>query len=145
VLDFAAPSNNVPVASGNNGTPTPANPSSISNLKITSVAVTDDGQDALGQWQYKGTLRLETGGIEATVTNIQVQALLGSNILATASIVPTVSVAANSSRDAVFVFASDTHAQVSALTVNVTVQFRDTNGNSGAVSSSDSCFGCWDY
>ena len=95
---------------------------------------------------YNGTVRLlETGGVELTVTNIQVQALLGSNILATASTVPMVSVSANASSDAVFAFAADTHVQASALTVNATVEFRDANGNTGAVSSSFSCFGCWDY
>jgi hypothetical protein len=40
----------------------------------------------------------------------------------------------------------DTHvADLSALTVGVTVQFRDANGNTGSVSNSFTCFGCWDY
>jgi hypothetical protein len=142
---FSACSNNGPTAPSNNS-PTPPSPSSLSNLTITLMTLSDAGQDAFGHWQYKGTVRLlETGGVQVTVTNIQVQALLGSNILATASTIPIVSVSANSSSDAVFGFAADTHVQASALTVHVTVEFRDVNGNTGAVSSSGSCFGCWDY
>ena len=101
--------------------------------------------DASGHWQYNGKIGLETGGIALTVTKIEVQALLGSTIVATASTTPTVSMSANSSTDAVFAFGADTHAQASALTVNATVQFRDASGNTGTVSSSGSCFGCWDY
>lgn len=142
---FSACSNSGPTAPSNNS-PTPPSSSSLSNLKITSMTVSDAGQDAFGHWQYNGTVRLlETGGVELTVTNIQVQALLGSNILATASSVPKVSVSANASSDAVFAFAADSHVQASALTVNATVEFRDAKGNTGAVSSSFSCFGCWDY
>jgi hypothetical protein len=141
----SACSNNGPTAPSNNS-PTPLSSSSISNLKITLMTVSDAGQDAFGHWQYNGKVRLlEIGGVELTVTNIQVQALLGSNILATASTIPMVPVSPNSSSDAVFAFAADTHVQASALTVNATVEFRDANGNTGAVSSSFSCFGCWDY
>jgi hypothetical protein len=142
---FSACSNNGPTAPSNNS-PTLPRPSSVSNLKITLMTVSDASQDASGHWQYHGTVRLlETGGVELTVTNIQVEALSASNILATASTVPLVLVSANSSSDAVFAFAADTHVQVSALTVKATVEFRDANGNTGAVSSSFSCFGCWDY
>lgn len=85
---FSACSNNGPTAPSNNS-PTPPSSSSLSDLKITLMIVSDAGQDASGHWQYNGTVRLlETGGVELTVTNIQVQALLGSNILATASTVP---------------------------------------------------------
>jgi hypothetical protein len=34
---------------------------------------------------------------------------------------------------------------LSALTVDMMVQFRDANGNAGSVSSSFSGFGHWDY
>jgi hypothetical protein len=88
----------------------------------------------------------ETGGVDMTVTNIQVQALCGSNILATAGVIPMLSVLANSSSDAGVVFNADTHvSDLSALTIAMTVQFRDANGNTGSVSNSFTCFGCWDY
>jgi len=117
------------------------------NLEINSMWVSADGQSALGDWQYKVTVRLrETGGLDMTVTNIQVQALIGSNILATGSVILSLPVSANSSSDAGLVLAADTHAvDLSALTVGVTVQFRDANGNTGSVSNSFACFGCWDY
>jgi hypothetical protein len=139
-----APSNNSATAPSSNSA-TPPSSSSLSNLTIASMTVSDARQDASGHWQYNGKVRLETGGVALTVTKIQVQALSGSNILATASTVPMISVSANSSSDAVFAFAADTHVQASALTVNATVEFRDASGNTGAVSSSFSCFGCWDY
>jgi len=111
------------------------------------MGVSDAGQGALGDWQYKVTVHLrETGGVDMTVTNIQVQALFGSNILATGSVIPMLSVLGNSSSDAGLVFAADTHvADLSALTVGMTAQFRDANGNTGSVSNSFTCFGCWDY
>ena len=63
--------------------PGPA-PATRGNLTMTSMAVNDAGQGALGDWQYKVTVRLrETGGVDMAVTNIQFQALFGSNILAT--------------------------------------------------------------
>ena len=78
-----------------------------------------------------------------TVTHIQFQALFAANILATASVIPALSVSANSSRDAALVFAADTHVKdLSALTIGMTVQFRDANGNIGSVSNSFTCFGC---
>jgi hypothetical protein len=55
------------------------------------------------------------------------------------------SMTANSSRDTALVVAADTHVQVSALTMIVTVQFTDAKGNTGSISSSGSCAGCWDY
>jgi hypothetical protein len=117
------------------------------NLEINSMGVSDAGQGALGDWQYKATVHLrETGGVDTTVTNIQVQALSGSNILATAGVIPMLSVLANSSRDAGLVFAADTHvSDLSALTIGLTVQFSDANGNTGSVSKSFTCFGCRDY
>ena len=134
-----------PSTRGNAGGPTAA--STRGNLRITSMGISDAGQGALGDWQYKITVHLrETGGVDVTVTNIQIQALFGSNILATASVIPVLSVSANSNSRAALVFASDTHAgDVSALTVGMTVQFRDGNGNTGSVSSSFSGFGSWDY
>jgi hypothetical protein len=117
------------------------------DLEINSVGFSDAGQSALGDWQYKVTMHLrETGGVDMMVTNIQVQALVGSNILATANVIPMLSVLANSSSDAGLVLAADTHvADLSALKVGVTVQFRDANGNTGSVSNYFTCFGCWDY
>jgi hypothetical protein len=142
---FLACSNNGPTAPSNNS-PTLSSPSPLSNLEITLMTVSDAGQDGSGHWQYHGTVRLlDTGALELTVTKIRVQALVGSNVLATANTIPLVSLSANSFSDAAFAFATDTHVQVSALTVNVTVEFRDANGNTGTVSSSFSCFGCWDY
>lgn len=128
-------------------TPAPAAPSTRGNLEINSMGVNDLGQGAPGDWQYKVRVHLrETGGVDITVTNVQVRALFGSTVLATASVTPMLSVLANSSSDAELVFAADTHiADLSALTVGTTVQFRDANGNTGSVSKSFTCFGCWDY
>ena len=59
---FLACSNNGPTAPSNNS-PTPPSSSSLSDLKITLMTVSDAGQDASGHWQYNGTVRLlETGG-----------------------------------------------------------------------------------
>ena len=138
-----APTNNSPTASSNNS-PTPPSSSALSDLKITSMTVSDDGY-ASGHWQYNGKLRLETGGVALTVTRIQIQALLGTTILATRGFTPMVSVSANSSGDAVFAFEIDYHVQASALTVNATVEFSDASGNTGTVIDSGTCFGCWDY
>jgi hypothetical protein len=116
------------------------------NLEINSMGVTDAGQGAPGDWQYRVRANLrETAGVDMTVTNIQIQARLGANILATASVIPELSVSAYSSRDTELVFAAGTHIDPSALTVEMTVQFGDANGNTGSVNSSFSCFGCWDY
>jgi hypothetical protein len=122
-------------------------PSTHGNLEIISLGVSDAGQGARGDWQYKVTVRLrETGGLDITVTNIQCQALLGSNILSTGSVIPALSIPANSSRDAGLVFAADTHiGDLSALTVDMTVQFKDANGNASSASNSFSGFGYWDY
>jgi hypothetical protein len=116
------------------------------NLTITSVAVSDAGQDALGHWQYKVIVHLrETAGVDLTATYIYLQALLGSNILATYGSSTWLSVSANSSSDAELVFAADTHvADLSALTLVVTVQFQDGNG-ARCVANSSSSAGCWDY
>jgi len=102
------------------------------------MAVSDAGQGALGDWRYKVTARLrQTGGVDMTVTNIQVLALFGPHIVATASVIPALSVSANSSSDPGVVFAADIHAgDLSALAVDMTVEFRDANGNTGSVSSS---------
>ena len=117
------------------------------NLEMSYMSVSDAGQGALGDWQYKVTVHLrETGGVDMTVTSIEFQALFGSNILATANVVPVLSVSANSSSDAALVFAADTHVgDLSKLTVGMTVQFRDAKGNTGSVTNSFTCFGCWDY
>ena len=88
----------------------------------------------------------ETGGVDMTVTNIEVRARLGSNLLATVSVAPMLTVLANSSSDAGLVFAADTHlGNLSTLVVDLTVEFRDASGNAGSVSDSFTCFGCWDY
>jgi hypothetical protein len=117
------------------------------NLTMAYMALNDAGQGAHGDWQYKVTVHLsETGGVETAVTNIQFQALFASNILATETVVPVLSVSANSSSDEALVFSADTHVgNLSAVTVKMTVQFRDANGNIGSVSNSFTCFGCWDY
>ena len=54
-------------------------PSTRGNLEINSMAVSDAGQGALGDWRYKVTARLrQTGGVDMTVTNIQILAGSGS-------------------------------------------------------------------
>jgi archaellum component FlaG (FlaF/FlaG flagellin family) len=135
------------IASGCAGGTTAPTAAALGNLTMTSMALNDAGQGARGDWQYNVTVYLrETGGVDTTVTNIQFQVLLASNILATASVVPALSVSANSSSDAGLVFAADTLVgDLSALTVGMTVQFRDANGNTGSVSNSFSGFGYWDY
>jgi hypothetical protein len=120
--------------------------SSVGSLQVTTMGISDVGQGALGDWQYNATLYVhENGGIDVTVTNIQVQVLVGPKVLATASITPMLSVSAHSKGDTAFVFSSDSHVQVSEMTVNVTVDYRDAKGNTGSVSSSFECFGCYDY
>ena len=108
------------------------------------MVLNDAGQGAHGDWRYKVTVHLsETGGVETAVTNIQFQALFASNILATETVVPVLSVSANSSSDEVLGFSVGTHVgDLSAVTVKMTVQFRDANGNIGSVSNSFTCFGC---
>ena len=122
-------------------------PSTRGNLKINRMGVNDAGQSARGDWQYNVAVNLsETGGVDMTVTNIEVQALVGSDILATASVIPVLPISAKSTSDARFVFAADTHVgDLRTLTVNMTIQFRDANGDTGSVSNVFSCFGCWDY
>ena len=56
----------------------------------------------------------ETGGVGVTVTNIPVQVLFGSSILATASVIPVLSVSANSSSEAALVFAASRGRPVGA-------------------------------
>lgn len=136
--------------SGGTTAPSPAGtavPSTRGNLAISSMGVVDAGQGAVGDWQYKITVSLrETGGVDMTVTNIQMQAALASKILATANITPGLSVPANSNKDAGLVFAVDTQVgDLSALGVSMTVQFRDANGNAGSVSGVFTGFGLWDY
>ena len=126
--------------------PTPAQ-STRGNLIMVYMALENAGQGAHGDWRYKVTVHLsETGGVQTAVTNIQFQALFASNILATETVVPVLSVSANSSSDEALGFSADTHVgDLSAVTVKMTVQFRDANGNIGAVTNSFTCFGCWDY
>jgi hypothetical protein len=120
--------------------------SSLANLQITSVDVSDSGQNALGRWRYNVTVSLhDTTGVDVIVTNIDVQAFAGSTLIGTASIAPMLLIPANSSRDTVVVLASSMHVLVSAVTPYVTVTFRDKNGNTGSVSSTSPCYGCWDY
>lgn len=134
-----------PTAPTTTPTQTPASTTATrGNLVMEYMILNDAGQGALGDWQYKVTVHLsETGGVETAVTNIQLQALFGSNILATETVVPVLSLSANSSRDEALGFSADTHVgDLSAVTVRMTVQFRDANGNLGSVSNSFSCFGC---
>jgi hypothetical protein len=128
--------------------PTPAQSlSARGNLTMVYMILNDAGQGTHGDWRYKVTVHLsETGGVATAVTSIQLQALFASSILATETVVPVLSVSANSSRDEALVFSADTHVEdLSAVTVTMTVQFRDANGNIGSVSNSFTCFGCGDY
>jgi c-di-GMP-binding flagellar brake protein YcgR len=110
------------------------------------MGLTDAGPSARGDWLYEARVYLrETGGVDVTITNVQIQVLLDSKVLGAARSTQMLSMTANSSRDTALVVAADTHVQVSALTTNVTVQFTDAKGNTGSISSSGSCAGCWDY
>ena len=127
--------------------PGTAVPSTRANLQLGYMSVVDAGQSAVSGWQYKVIVNLrETGGVDMTVTNIQMQAAVASRILATASVSPGLSVPANSNKDAGLVFVTDAQVgDLSALGVSVTVQFTDANGNAGSVSGAFSGFGAWDY
>jgi hypothetical protein len=115
-------------------------------LKVESLGVGDVAQSAPGGWDYTVTARLhETGGVDVTVTDIQIQVLLGSTDLVTNSTVPLLPLPTHSVRQTELVFEAATHADVSALTVNITVQFVDANGNAGSVRESFTGFGAWDY
>jgi hypothetical protein len=125
---------------------TSSNPALVSRLQITSMGLTDAGPSARGDWLYEARVYLrETGGVDVTITNLQIQVLLDSKVLGAARSTPMLSMTANSSRDTALVVAADTHVQVSALTTTVTVQFTDAKGNTGSINSSGSCAGCWDY
>ena len=139
--------------SGSSSAPTPPSPaaptpapaqSTRGNLTMVYMILNDAGQGAHGDWRYKVTVHLsETGGVETAVTSIQFQALFASNILATEIVVPVLSVSANSSSDEALGFSADTHVEdLSAVTVKMTIQFRDASGNIGSVSNSFTCFGC---
>jgi hypothetical protein len=128
-------------------TPAPVStpiPTTRGNLIMVYMILNDAGQGGHGDWQYKVTVHLtETSGVATAVTNIQFQALFASNILATGTVVPVLPISANSSSDASLIFSTDTHVgDLSAVTVQMTVQFRDANGNIGSVSNSFTCFGC---
>jgi hypothetical protein len=134
-----------PTAPTTDTAPTPAQSlSKRGNLTMAYMVLNDAGQGAHGDWRYKVTVHLsETGGVETAVTSIQFQALFASNILATETVVPGLSVSANSSSDETMGFSADTHVgDLSAVTVKMTVRFRDANGNIGSVSNSFTCFGC---
>jgi hypothetical protein len=118
---------------------------SSSNLQITSVSLSDGGQGTSGQWLYDAGVSLYAGGVSVTVTSVQVQLLMSSQVLATTSITPMLFVPANSSREAALLLQSTTHVDVSALTAHVTVYFSDAYGHTGSVTATWSCFGCWDY
>jgi hypothetical protein len=141
------------IATGCGETPsapfTPGNtpPSAVGNLRFNFMSISDDGQGPLGEWQYAVTIRLsETAGVDVTVTDIRIQALLDSDPLATATAAPMVAFAARSTNDAGLVFAAGTRiADLSKLRVDATVQFRDVNGHTGSVSTSFAGFGAWDY
>jgi hypothetical protein len=146
---FSSCSNNGPTAPTSNpsdNSQSSPSTSSVGKLQITAMALNDAGQSALGDWLYDAKVNLlETGGVDVTVTNLQVQASTDSKVLATASTTPMLSMRANSRGDTALVFAGNTHVQVSAVTADVTVQFRDAKGNTGSVSCSFSGFGYWDY
>jgi hypothetical protein len=115
-------------------------------LNVDSLGVSDVAQSAPGVWDYTVTAQLhETGGVDVTVTDIQIQALLGSTNLATNSTVPLLPMPAHSTRQTTVVFEAAIHTDVSALTVNITVQFIDAHGNAGSIRESFSGFGAWDY
>jgi hypothetical protein len=120
------------------------NPAARGNLTMPYMILNDAGHGAHGDWQYKVTVHLsETGGLQTAVTNIQFQALVASNILATDTVAPVLSISANSSRDEALAFSADTHVEdLSTVTIRITVQFKDANGNIGSVSDSFTCFGC---
>ena len=122
-------------------------PPTRGNLAITSMGVSDAGQGAQGVWQYKVNVYLrEIGGVDTTLTNIQVEALMGSRSLAPADVTPVLSVSANSRGDTAFIFTADTHVEdLTTLKVGLNVHFRDANGFTGSVSEAFSGFGAWDY
>lgn len=125
--------------------PSPS-PATSDPLQFVSMSVSNGVRGANGGWQYTVTVELrETRGVAVTVTDIQLKARTGSTSLATTSVAPMLSMSAYSSKDAELVFATASQVDVSALTVDMTVQFRDANGNTGSVTSSNTCFGCWDY
>lgn len=141
------------VASGCGEAPTaPSTPGNTpqfaaGNLKFNYMSVNAAGQGTLGEWQYQVTIRLsETAGVDVTVTDIQIQAFVDSNVLATATASPMVAFSARSSNDAGLVFAAGTQiADLSKLRIDVTVRFTDAKGNTGSVSNSFTGFGAWDY
>jgi hypothetical protein len=121
--------------------------SAVGNLRFNFMSISDEAQGPLGEWQYTVTIRLsETAGVDVTVTDIRIQALVDSHPLATATAAPMAAFPARSSNDAGLVFAAGSRiADLSKLRVDATVQFRDVNGHNGSVSTSFSSFGAWDY
>jgi hypothetical protein len=116
------------------------------NLTIVSGGLVAGMQVASGDWPYQVTLRLrETGGLVVDVENIQVQVSLGSDTVGTETDTAGLSVGANSTRDVAFMFAAHTHVDRSVATMNVTLQFKDAEGNVGSVTEAFSGFGYWDY
>jgi hypothetical protein len=117
-----------------------------SKLQFGPITYTDAEQDARGDWLYKASVNLrETGGVGVTVTNVQIQLLLDSTVLGTASGTPMLSMTGYSSRDIALVVAADTQIQVCSPTLKwiVTVQFTDAKGKTASINTSYS--GCWDY
>jgi hypothetical protein len=114
---------------------------------VTSVDISDAGQDALGHWQYKATGHLrETANIDVTVTSLAAWAVLGSTVLAQQRDDRlALSVPANSTNNVTLAFVIDTRVESTALRVEATVWFRDANGRSGVASNSPGCRGCWNY
>lgn len=135
------------------GSPTSPSTSAVTSaattrgaLTVDSLGVSDVTQNSLGEWDYRVTAQLrETGGVDVTVTDIQIQALLGSTNLAADKTLPLLPLPAHSTRQTGLVFETAIHADVSALTVNITVQFIDANGNAGSIRASFSGLGAWDY
>jgi len=135
-----------PASLGNS--PIAASAPSVGALQVGVGSLIDVGEDAVGHWQYKAALSLsETGGVDVTVEKIDVQLLDSSGAtLATASITPMVPLLrAHSSGGETVVLTAAVHVKVADASVKMTVQFRDASGNTGTVSTTYSCFGCWDY
>jgi hypothetical protein len=132
------------MASGCAGEPTA--PSQLPRFTRGNLEFGTMGMINTGGLHYKITAQLsETGGVDITVTEIQVQALSGSDVLATASVIPMLSISANSTSAATGLVFDFSSLQNDLSAVKMTVQFRDANGNTGSVSKSFTCFGCLEW
>ena len=116
-----------------------------SALWISSMGLQDMGAES-DRWRYQASLYLqERGGANVTVTNIHVQVGLGSEVLASPSVNRAVPVPAKSTVNTALAFATGAHFPISDLNADVSVEFRDEEGNIHSVRASFSGFGSWDY